>query len=544
MILSSTANSYAGDTTIRQGILQIAGASTLGNGNGTLNLSGGTLQSSASRSIATPNPINLTDDSTITTTATGSTPNFEFSSDSISGTNGTLTFTNSSATAANTFRPRFSGVGFDFSRPIVLANGSGNFTELNLFNVDGTEQIFSGQISGNGSINRSVSSGVGGNTVLTASNTFSGGITLTRGSIGVGNNNALGTGAITPNGGGIYASGGARVVQNDFTFNNGLTIGGAANISFTGAFNLGSANRNITVTNSAATTISGSIASTVASGSSALTKLGSGVLEISSDNSYAGDTVVSDGTLKVSNSTGSATGSGTVIVSNTGVLSGAGTVGGIALSNGGKAAPGNGVGILNAASATFADAGSLQVEINDANTALPSGTGVDLLNIQGALTISATSGAPFVIDVSSVGGLAANFDNTQTYSWIIAKAAGGITGFSPDAFTVSTANFQNDLGSKTFSVSTDGSGNLLLNFGSAVPPQPTIDSNIVGAGTGDAQLSWTSVSGVSYTVQYKTNLNQVDWLTLTNIVATDATSSAHDTTTPVPSERYYRVISP
>jgi hypothetical protein len=247
--------------------------------------------------------------------------------------------------------------------------------------------------------------------------------------------------------------------------------------------------------------------------------------------------------LKVSNPTGSATGSGTVNVNSTGMLSGTGQVAAVALSLGGKVAPGIGVGTMAVAHASFGAGGSYQVEMNDANTNLAVGVGWDFLNITGSLDIAATSGSPFVIELSSLGGLAANFNNTGTYAWVIARATGGITGFAPDKFVVSTNNFQNGLGTRVFSISTDVSGNLWLNFGPSVVPQPTI-APLVGAGTTNTAISWDSVSGASYTVQYKTNLNQVGWLPLTNITATGSTSTIVDNTSPVPAERYYRIVAP
>ena len=67
---------------------------------------------------------------------------------------------------------------------------------------------------------------------------------------------------------------------------------------------------------------------------------------------------------------------------------------------------------------------------------------------------------------------------------------------------------------------------------------------IVGAGTTSVQLSFSSVNGTGYTVQYKTNLNLAVWTTLTNITATGSSTTITDNTAPVPRERYYRVTSP
>jgi hypothetical protein len=60
--------------------------------------------------------------------------------------------------------------------------------------------------------------------------------------------------------------------------------------------------------------------------------------------------------------------------------------------------------------------------------------------------ISATSGSPFAINLWSlastgpdVNGAAANFNAAQGYTWRIATASGGITGFSADKFRINTS---------------------------------------------------------------------------------------------------------
>jgi hypothetical protein len=61
-------------------------------------------------------------------------------------------------------------------------------------------------------------------------------------------------------------------------------------------------------------------------------------------------------------------------------------------------------------------------------------TNCDLLNINGALNIAATSGQPFIIYPQAMVG--SSFDNTQDYAWRIATASGGITGFDPSKFII------------------------------------------------------------------------------------------------------------
>ena len=191
--LTGAANSYSGTTTISNGSVQLNATSTLGNGTGNLVLSGGTLVASAIRTVAVANPVILTADSVVATTSTSTAATFEFNN-SITGTAGTLSPVNSSAaTSTGTFKPRFSGGGFNFGRPIVMTPGVLSFVQLNLFNTNGTEQTFSGVISGDGSINRSASvSGTGGRSIFSAANLYTGTTTIHDGTLQIGNSSALG----------------------------------------------------------------------------------------------------------------------------------------------------------------------------------------------------------------------------------------------------------------------------------------------------------------------------------------------------------------
>lgn len=379
-----------------------------------------------------------------------------------------------------------------------------------------------------------------GSAFINGNNTFPGGVILNAGTLQVGiNANALGQSSLTLNGGTFRPNSGTRTVTIPVTIGGNVTLTTGTLIFTNSTFTL-TGDRTLTVNN----TVNLYSVIDEIGGSQALTKAGAGTLIIYNDNTYTGTTTINNGTVRVLNAAGSATGSGTVIVTDTGILTGTGQVAALSSVSGGKIAPGTGVGTLTITNtASFGAAGVYQVEVSDANPALAAGVGVDFLNIQGALDISATSGSPFVIDLSSMGGLAGNFYNTQSASWVIATAAGGITGFSADKFTVLTNNFQNDFGATAFSVSVSGN-NLLLNFVATVTTPSTINPNIAGAGTTSATLSFSTVSGGNYTVQYKINLNQVGWIDLTNFTATASTSTATDNTDPVPAERYYRIVTP
>jgi hypothetical protein len=136
------------------------------------------------------------------------------------------------------------------------------------------------------------------------------------------------------------------------------------------------------------------------------------------------------------------------------------------------------------------------------------------------LNIQATNTKPFVIQLRSVDNNldpaspgAANFGNDSSPSWPIATAAGGITNFSVDKFSVDASAFANDLAGGKFSVQTNGNS-LLLVFTSRPPPPVFADivfngANLVFSGSG-------GVTGDNYLVLTTTNLSLplADWTRL------------------------------
>jgi fibronectin-binding autotransporter adhesin len=160
---------------------------------------------------------------------------------------------------------------------------------------------------------------------LNGANTYSGGTTLTAGTLNLNNAAALGTGGLTISGGSINNTSGAAITltnNNTQTWNGNFTFtgtGGGANALHlgTGAVSLGTAAgtaRTVTV-NGQTLTVGGIISDgTTATG---ITKAGAGVLALAGNNSYTGTNTISAGTLSIeslSNLGGAANGN-TVIFS-------------------------------------------------------------------------------------------------------------------------------------------------------------------------------------------------------------------------------------
>ena len=177
--------------------------------------------------------------------------------------------------------------------------------------------------------------------------------------------------------------------------------------------------------------------------------------------------------------------------------------------SGGISPGGDGIGWIANNGALILGAGG-QYFFDMADAAGQPGTNWDYIFVSGALGIQASNTNPFVIKLRSIDGNlndanpgAADFGSQSSQTWVIATAAGGITNFSADKFTVDSSAFANDLTGGTFSVQTNGNS-LLLAFISQ-PPPPVFGSvafdgtNLFFNGTG-------GMSGATYFVLASTNL--------------------------------------
>ena len=156
-----------------------------------------------------------------------------------------------------------------------------------------------------------------GRLVLSGSNTFTGGLTLSAGQLDLNHASALGAGTFTIWGGTIGNSSGSPITlstNNAQTWNSDFTFVGPSSLNLgTGAVTLG-ANRAVTIS-TGTLTVGGGI-SGVGRG---LTKSGSGTLTLTGANTFTGATSISAGTLQVGN--GGTTGTlGSGAVTNNGTL--------------------------------------------------------------------------------------------------------------------------------------------------------------------------------------------------------------------------------
>ncbi|MEI6674845.1 MAG: autotransporter-associated beta strand repeat-containing protein [Verrucomicrobiota bacterium] len=256
----SHANSYTGTTIINNGILKITNASALGTtASGTTVNAGGELELSGS----------------ITVTGEALTLN----GGELCNVSGTDTY-----------------------------SGAITLTAASLLDSDaGTLKITSNITGGYGLTKNGT-----GTVNLSGTNTYSGGMLLNDGTLDINSAQALGTGALTINGGTlahsvsgslINSNNNAQIWNGDFAFagQNNLDLG-------TGAVTLGG-NRSVSITQSYNILNVGGV---ISGATYSLTKAGAGELSLSGANTYGGGTILNAGTININNAKSLGTGTFTI----------------------------------------------------------------------------------------------------------------------------------------------------------------------------------------------------------------------------------------
>ena len=209
----------------------------------------------------------------------------------------------------------------------------------------------------------------------------------------------------------------------------------------------------------------------VLAGNLTVTKSGTGTTVFDHANTYAGVTRIQDGTLKVTNAAGSATGVSTIEIDFLGTLTGDGVVDGSVLVEG-TISPGDGIGQLGTGSQIWGENGTYLWEIADA---VGGGLEWDSLMMNGDLSFSSLEDHPFTLalttlTVGGAAGLLANFDDTLNYAWTIASVTGEIFDWMAGQIVIDASGFENDY-TGTFHLVRDGRDlNLLYN---AIPEPST-----------------------------------------------------------------------
>jgi fibronectin-binding autotransporter adhesin len=258
------------------------------------------------------------------------------------------------------------------------------------------------------------------------------------------------------------------------------------------------------------------------SGSGVFAKTGAGTLTLTAGNGYAGRVAVEQGRLALGpagsvavatavtvhpNAVFDVTAPGGYAVPATQTLGGSGTVAGsVTVGSGATLSPGMSPGALTlTGSLTWNSGGNYNWQMLSATGTAGSTSAWDLVNVGGVLAIASTSADPFRINLWTLSGIApdvsgsaANFSAASSSSWRIATAAGGITGFAADKFTVvtsaanGTGGFANAFGTGTFSVAQSGN-DLNLVFTAGTPTVTTI--NVPSGTQTQTQAGYPTLSG-------------------------------------------------
>ena len=440
-------NTYQGNTTISGGTLAVSSDVNLGAATGILNLRGnGTLQFLAnftSNRNVTIGPGNANFDTNGHDATLGGAISVGSSSTELHKIGaGTLTLTGNNTytgqlqinagtlilTGDNqpsiTFTPINSGATLQIGNGGGTGSLTGNVTDDGLFIINRSNAYtFNGVISGAGSF---VQMGAG-TTTLTATNSYSGGTTISAGTLAVSADANLGNTS-----GGLSFGGGTLQYLAGFTSNRGVTLNAGG-----GTFD----------TNGNDAMLGGTITSI-----GPLTKIGAGTLTLTGANTYSGGTTISGGTLQIGSggNTGSIVGD---IVNNaaltfnrsddltfSGAISGTGSLtkigaGTLTLS-----------GTNGYSGATTISSGTLQAGATNAFSSasahtVASGAFLDLAGFN--QTIGSLAGAGTVANTGAGATLITGGDNTSTtFSGVIQDGAGatGLTKVGTGTFTLSGAN--------------------------------------------------------------------------------------------------------
>jgi autotransporter-associated beta strand protein len=298
---------------------------------------------------------------------------------------------------------------------------AGNGTAIVNFNHNGNNS-FSSILEGNLIVNQIGS----GTTTLTGNNTYTGGTFVNSGAL----------------------QGAAQNLQGTITNNASVVFNQVANGTYSGAMR----------------------------GTGTLSKTGNGTLTLSGNSSsFSGTAAINSGTVALTGSMANAE----MAINNGATLTGNGTAGAVTIHSGGTIAPGNSPGTITTGNMTWNGGGTYAWELASANGT--AGTGWDLISSNGSLTIGANATNKFNIAASTTNASGFN-PNARVSTWKIANFAGGITGFSPDAFSINATGFENLPAIYGFGVSTNGTA---LNFSYA-----TIATWTGGSGNWTDTANW------------------------------------------------------
>ncbi|MFZ9201321.1 MAG: autotransporter-associated beta strand repeat-containing protein [Opitutales bacterium] len=276
LVLSGT-NSYGDGTAVSAGILQVGDGGTSGSIAGNVSVTNGA-------SLA----FNRSDNLTYTGVVSGQGSLTKLGGGTLSLTGANI-HTGGTTISAGTLQVGDGGIVGSLAGNVSVANGA-TFAFSRSDNV-----TYAGTVTGEGALAKLGS----GALALTGTNDFTGGVTLSAGTLRIGSAAALGSGTLSANAGTISSdSTTARSVANNVVIGGDLTLGDLVNtgaLTFSGNVDLGAGTRQLTLVKDV--TLSGAVSN------GSITKLGAAALTLSGDNTLAGGVTLTAGTLNLGSAT-------------------------------------------------------------------------------------------------------------------------------------------------------------------------------------------------------------------------------------------------
>jgi fibronectin-binding autotransporter adhesin len=501
LTLTNANNDYAGSTTINTGILSVNQLA-----NGGANSTIGKSSNAASNLVLN----GTAGAATLKYTGAGHSTDRLFSL----GTGATAGTIDASGTGA---------VDFTNAGSMGLI-GSGTRT-LTLTGTNTGDNTIAAAIGGTGTDATTVAKTGTGTWVLSNANTYTGGTTISGGTLKLGNASALGTGTFTFSAGGTFdnVTGGAITVSNPlalsggsptFTGSNDMTFNNSATVALSGS--VGN-NRTVTVTNGGATLTHDGVISD-GGNNMGITKAGNGTLILGGANTATASFRVNAGILSVSN------------IGNTAGNSNLGTNG--TFNFGGGTLKYTGPGETSDKSLNFVSSG--------ANGTIDQSGASGLVKITGG--VSATGGGAHILTLqgSTVGtgeisGVIANGSGTGT---AVTKAGTGTWTLSgSNTYTgittinggeLNTTALANGGANSSIGASTNVAGNLVINGGTLKYSGGTTSSDrgfTVGLNGATIDASGTGPVTFANTGSFATSGTGTHLLTLTGTNTGDNTMS-------------------
>jgi fibronectin-binding autotransporter adhesin len=446
-LILTGANTFSGDTKLAGGTLQVGNSLALQNSTLDYNsyggsLSFGTLTSATLGGLKGAQNLSLTNALSANVALTVGNNDATYSGVLSGGGSLTKTGTGTQTLSGlNVYAGGTSVTGGTLSLGSITALGTGTLTinggslnsnVANLVNANNNAQSWNGDFTfvGTNSLDLgtgAVSLGGGTRTVSVSANMFTVG------------------GSISGSGRLAKAGAGTLLLTGTNTYNGGTTVSA-------GTLQGNTTSLQGDITNNAALVFDQATSGTysgIISGTGSLKKQNSGTLTLSGANTYGGTTTVSAGNLLVNNTSGSGTGTGAVAV-NGGTLGGNGTISGpITVNSSGHLSPGASAGTLFTSSSSTLNSGTV-LDYDLANATTIGGGINDLLSVTGGLTL----GSSLTLNINAYQGDLAN----GTYKLITytGSLTGATSGWAIGSNNASTSHIY------SFSAGTPGEIDLLV----------------------------------------------------------------------------------